>query len=263
MPALQNRPGFVEEISLWKCFLQASQCCPVRPKTSLILHTTLYSTNELTHSRTYELSTSSFLTPSEGCPKKMKCSESCQWQTCTERGLCLCQENPELVLVCLLLIVTDLVSSSAHQVWGDWKHRPKHKQRVNMLEITPRATGKTREIFTHHEDTPCNKNSLNFPQARWVLYPGEAQCEPRSIFTTSRALVGTPWHSAIFPLSYFYCPWKRSSSARNPCEEQPSKTTSRTWQKATCKARKCLMELEAWDTLIQLILLLEEWELCE
>lgn len=120
-----------------------------------------------------------------------------------------------------------------------------------------------REIFTHHEDTPSNKNSLNFPQAPWVLYPGEAQCEPRSIFTMSRALVGTPWHSAIFPLFYFYCPWKRSSSARNPCEEQPSKTTPRTWQKPTCKARKCLMELEAWDTLIQPILLLEEWELCE
>lgn len=52
----------------------------VRLKTSLILHTAVYFTNELTHSCTCDLSTSSFLTPSWGYPEKMKCNMSCQCQ---------------------------------------------------------------------------------------------------------------------------------------------------------------------------------------
>lgn len=126
-----------------------------------------------------------------------------------------------------------------------------------MLEKNPRGIGKTREKFS-----PIMKilpSMFNSPQAPWVLYPGEAQCEAKSIFTKSRALgrhaltLGN-----ISPLLF-------SLHLKNPAvsgiamrNSHQTKITLRTWYKATFKARKYPMELEAWDTVIQPIQLLEE-----
>lgn len=79
-----------------------------------------------------------------------------------------------------------------------------------MLGKNPRGIVKTREklslimseysCMNTHEILPA---MLNFPQAPWVLHPGEAQCEPKSLFSTSRAL---GWHtltlSNISPLLF-------------------------------------------------------------
>lgn len=150
----------------------------IRPKSSLILHTIVYFTNELTHSCTCDLSTSSFLTPSEGCPRKMICNESFQCQPCTERALSLPGEPrtcPGLSPISSHRPRFLICSSSMGrlkmyiQTQTEGTHVGKKPQRHRKNE---------RETFTHHEwilmheyswDTPCN-----------------AQFSPSSLSATSR-----------------------------------------------------------------------------
>lgn len=119
----------------------------------------------------------------------MKCNVSCQCQDLyrkralflagepkTYPSLCPSKQESQSLLSHLLLKSgeTENVHPNANRGW-------------TYLKKSPEALEKQERNF--HPSLP---STLDFPQAPWVLYPGEAQCEPRSIFTKSRAL---GWHT--------------------------------------------------------------------
>lgn len=221
-------------------------------KTSLILHTTVYFTNELRHSCTCDLSTSSFLTP-----EKMKCNKSCQCQDLyRKRDLSLPGEPktcPSLSPItrhrsCFLIYSSSMGRLKTYtQTQTEGEH---------MGEKNPEALEKQERNF--HSSWKYSLQCSVLPKHRKCYIQEKLSVSQSPSLPRAGLLAGMPDTQQYFPFVIF-------AALKEIQQFQKS-----LWGAAIKDHFKNLAEGKeisdgagAWDTLIQPTLFVEEWGLCE